>query len=168
MELCKICKRCYNIVLWVYFANCLYKGGRDLADKSKKSSSAKRNTKKVSSSKRVQHKNEKDNLDYILDEILYIVLILFFAVLFVGNFLPEMVVFGPLASFLRGLFGIGSYFLSVLGIWYLSWEIKSKNKKLRKVKLIGIVILFFAVSIFTHLLGGKDSSEFAKIGRAHV
>ena len=138
-----------------------------MANQSKKSSSggkksASSKTKKTTSAKGASAKKDAADIDFILNEILCIVLILFFIILFIGNYVPAMAVFGPLAGFLKRMFGIGSYFIPVLAIWFLVWEIRHKEKKYKTVKFAGIAVLFFGIIIFAHLLGGKTSGDFPK------
>ncbi|MDD5946109.1 MAG: DNA translocase FtsK 4TM domain-containing protein [Clostridia bacterium] len=135
--------------------------GRKNASAGKKSG-AKASSRKTSSKNTA--KNSGD--DSMLDEIICLIIVMICIVAVISLFTSKIGVFGSFISgFLKGLFGLGGYFLPFIAIVYCLWMLFSDGRGNAELKLGAAVLFIVCLAAFAHAItaSGTESLSFGKL-----
>ena len=123
------------------------------SSKGTKSGSKKTGAKKSTNSRGRKTSKKTKQRNGIMDEILYLIIILISAVVMLSILTKKMGVLGAFISgILKGLFGVGAYFLPVIVIAYCLWMIFSEYREGSRIKLIGAMLFIVCISSLAHAI----------------
>lgn len=134
-----------------------------MTSKSIKNNKIKSKSKKVSSKKKSSHSKKRNNDGELKTEIISIVSIGINVLLVISVYTKNgagMVGYF-LSSVLKGLFGLGAYFLPILIIIFCLYLLFDENKFVNVFKLLMSFILFLLIISLAHLFGNKSGISFS-------